>query len=178
MKRIAIIVGHRESSRGAAAGGMTEWNYNRRVAALCRNTLVARGVDAVMVYRPDEIRGLSKIPGILRDIKADLAVSLHCNSVANQGVTGTETWIGRESSRLLGAALQDAMVDLFGLRSRGVRTSGAGDRARGLLDAVDWIPAALCEPGFLSNPSDRSLLRARQSDYALVLTDVLEGFAR
>jgi len=92
---------------------------------------------------------------LANDRKADLFISLHCNSFHNSGPEGVEVWFKRrcEKSLSLAAELYLALLDLMpGIQGRGVKSSNDAPGGRlYVLENVD-MPAALIEFEFLSNP--------------------------
>lgn len=82
----------------------------------------------------------------------DVLISLHMNDVDDDSANGTETLFRDAKDRALAEKVQNAMVNITGLRNRGIkeRTDLAVLKFNGL--------AILLELGFIANDKDRTKL--------------------
>ena len=116
--------------------------------------------------------------GDVNDSNADYAIELHCNSVANKDVQGSETlhWHKSAKSQALALRLQKAVVELIGQRNRGPKPiSNTGTDTRGWRFLMKTkMPAVILEPFFLSN--DESLQKGLELREKLAVA-LAEAFA-
>lgn len=185
---IAIDAGHGGPYSNANANGLREKNVNLSIAYELRRVLIARGYRVVLVRTSDWDVELHDIPtwnwsdrsqmwffakdghrGIWSSTPkdelqgkvdranaagADLYVSIHNNGSVSRSVRGTESYgAARDPNGVRLASLVNAeIVKRTGLRNRGYH--------RADFYVLRWsnMPAVLVEGGFISNPSDASLL--------------------
>ncbi|SDD82218.1 N-acetylmuramoyl-L-alanine amidase [Rhodospira trueperi] len=171
MKKLAIVVGHTRTSVGAFAGApinQSEYDWNGDLAARMKAHAEEHLADAlaVEVFTRDDggVRGAYRRA---RAWGADAAMELHFNA-AGPGATGTETLYLTAASKVLAEAIQDATVDVLGLKDRGVKTphEASGGRGAHNLSQMGARPSILTEPFFGSNPADRATAHARKQDLA------------
>ena len=113
----------------------------------------------------DSLKERIKIPEVF---KADLFISIHCNSdLDNKDAKGIETWYkaNDENSKNLAQSLQNALADLNYTENRNLKTYESKDDALAVLELNKSIPA-LIELGFLSNPSDEKYLKSDRGQEA------------
>ena len=86
--------------------------------------------------------------------RADLFISIHCNSAARIEADGTETYYypGSRWGEQLARCIQFCLTDAMLTEDRGVKTADFQVLRETL------CPAVLVECGFLSNPIDREML--------------------
>ena len=107
----------------------------------------------------DSLKERIKIPEVL---KADLFISIHCNSdYTNKEAKGIETWYKSkdENSKNLALTIQNALINLNYTEDRKIKTYESKDDALAVLELNSSIPA-LIELGFLSNTSDERYLKS------------------
>lgn len=152
MKKIALVVGHSDRSRGACNKiGLCEYDYNKELADLISSLLVTLGeYDPVVVYR-DTYRDL---PNKINEIEPNLIISLHCNAF-NTKASGTETLYHHRSSmgREFAKIVQASMVEILGLPDRGIKSKTSEDRG-GYLLRYTHAPCLILEPFFIDNDDD------------------------
>jgi hypothetical protein len=172
MRKLAIIVGHTRSRGGAFAGApidQSEYDWNSDLAQRMKAHADQHLADAlaVEVFTRDD-GGVRGAYGRARAWGADAAMELHFNA-AGPGATGTETLYLTAASRVLAEAIQDATVDVLGLRDRGVKTphEASGGRGASNLSQMGLRPSILTEPFFGSNPADRDAAQTRKQDLAV-----------
>lgn len=87
-------------------------------------------------------------------LKADLFISVHCNSAANAAARGVETYAYQPSGNgeKLAGLVQEELVTATGLTNRGVRF------ANYYVLRKTAMPAILAELAFISNPQEEALL--------------------
>lgn len=96
--------------------------------------------------------------------KADVFISIHCNSHGDPAANGIEAWVHalqRNRADVLARSILEDMLRLpefGGVRYRGVKTSS---RLTVLHETYAYMPAVLIELPFLSNPNEAGLLADR-----------------
>ena len=171
MKIVCIDPGHGGKDPGATGGGVQEKAVVLNVAKKIGAFLEARGCTVMLSRETDVFVELSDRARMANAAKADLYVSIHCNSVRdNARATGMEVYHytrASEASKRAARVIYDKLLPVCGLRGRGVK---AKDLA---VLRETAMPAVLIELGFISNPSDRAKLTnfAWQDDAAQAIAD-------
>ena len=171
MKTICIDPGHGGKDPGATGGGVQEKAVVLNVARKIGAFLEARGCTVMLTRETDVFVELSDRARMANAAKADLYVSIHCNSVRdNARATGMEVYHytrASEASKRAARVIYNKLLPVCGLRGRGVK---AKDLA---VLRETAMPAVLIELGFISNPSDRAKLTnfAWQDDAAQAIAD-------
>jgi len=157
--KIAIAVGHsRSGDKGAiSVGGMSEWDYNVKLAALVQDWIVGNssGVSAKVIsdYAGESYSSaMSDAADQIKAFGADVAVELHFNS-ASASAQGFEHlyWSTSQEGKRLASLLVDEQAKAFPWQSnRGAKPKTGSDRGAGFLSKTH-CPAAICEPFFGSN---------------------------
>jgi N-acetylmuramoyl-L-alanine amidase len=160
----ALVVGHRESARGAVSSdkSLTEFAFNSELAKAIRQRVSKARVR--IVFRDNTPNGLSKLPAKINAIGPSFILSLHCNAF-NGTATGTETLYFHTSARgkKLASIVQERLLGALELKNRSIRSKKDGDRGAGVLKFTD-APCVICEPFFIDNDDDLDVaLRRRKS---------------
>ena len=190
VKTIVLDPGHGDNDKGASGTFVVEKKAVLAIAVKVRNLLVARGYNVIMTRSNDTFIPLDRRPYVAAANKADLFVSIHCNS-ASPFITGTETFaftpIGvtssnggtphgtktlgnlndRNNSRLA-LELQRSLVSQLGSVDRGVKFANF----KVLRDCP--CPAALVECGFISSRYEEKLL-AQDSYQNQIAAGIVKG---
>lgn len=183
-KLIVIDPGHGGSDPGAIGPRRTfEKKLNLDLSLMVKAILEKAGAKVVMTRQTDidlstpdasdrdELRARTMVAN---DRKADIFLSIHHNSSANSDLSGTTTYYYRKTlyDVVLAQCLQDAMVRGGGLDNIGVRT------ANFFVVKNTWMPAALLEVGFISNPQEEQTLGspAFQQRMALAIVAGIDQF--
>lgn len=156
MKIVCIDPGHGGKDPGATGGGVCEKDIALNVAKKIDAYLEAKGCTVMLTRETDVFVELSDRARMANSAKADLFVSVHCNSARdNARATGMEVYHythASEASKRAARVIYDKLLPVCGLRGRGVK---AKDLAV-LRETV--MPAVLVELGFVSNDGDRAKL--------------------
>lgn len=183
-KLIVLDPGHGASDPGAIGPrGSYEKTLNLNLGLKVKTILEQAGAKVVMTRQTDvdlstpdmsdrdELRARTMVAN---NRKADLFISIHHNSSANSDLTGTTTYYYRKSAYdvLLAQCLQSAMARGGGLDNIGIRT------ANFFVVKNTWMPAALLEIGFISNPQEEQILGspAFQQKMALAIVAGIDQF--
>lgn len=170
-KIIVIDPGHGGKDPGATGGGVQEKAVVLNVAKKIRAYLEARACTVMLTRETDVFVELSDRARMANAAKADLYVSIHCNSVeGNASVTGMEIYHythASDASKRAASAIYDRLLPASALRGRGVKA----DNFAVLRETK--MPAVLIELGFISNSGDRAKLTdsAWQDDAAQAIAD-------
>jgi N-acetylmuramoyl-L-alanine amidase len=152
---VVIDPGHGGKDPGATSyHGYYEKTVNLRIARKLASYLENRGVRVIMTRNNDTFIELNERAEIANRAGADLFVSIHCDSHQNRSQNGYTIYVARSaswSSKKTGAAINQAMGQT-GLSSVGIRNQDF----RVLVKTA--CPAVLVECGYLTNPSEASLL--------------------
>lgn len=90
---------------------------------------------------------------IARQFGGEIMISLHCNSGGGKP-NGTETFYRGGENRAMASALNEAVVEALGTRSRGPKTEK--DSQHATLAVMSFQPCFLIELGFLDHAGDRA----------------------
>ena len=159
-KLLALDPGHGGKDPGAIGpSGIQEKVINLAVAKKVVNFLKPV-VDVMLTRDTDKALGntlgadLSARASIANQAKADVVVSIHCNSADASSAHGTETFSYSDSvqGKLLAQKLQTRLVSALDLTDRGCKES------RFAVVRQTNMPAALVELAFISNPTEEALL--------------------
>lgn len=161
--KVCIDPGHGGFDPGAVGlSGAQEKVVTLAVAKQVASILRGVGVDVVLTRESDELLAgtINADLGMRYDkanwAKADVFVSIHCNSAADPKANGTETfhYTGSPAGKKLAGHIQARMVAALGLRDRGVKQANFA-----VLRGTN-MPAALAEIAFISNPDEEKLLES------------------
>lgn len=161
LKSVAICVGHsRIGDKGAiSVGGVTEWDYNKKVADALQTQLRHQGITSVVFddYPSDSYSGaMNWLARGIRKEKCDLAIELHFNSYAKDSASGYEYLYfegSKNGKRLANCFLKSHGESFTEQTSRGVKSTDTVQRGAAFLRRVP-PPAVICEPFFGSSPTD------------------------
>lgn len=183
-KLIVLDPGHGASDPGAIGPrGSYEKTLNLNLGLKVKAILEQAGAQVVMTRQTDvdlstpdmsdrdELRARTMVAN---NRKADIFISIHHNSSANSDLTGTTTYYYHKSGydALLAQCLQSTMVRGGGLDNIGIRT------ANFFVVKNTWMPAALLEIGFISNPQEEQVLSspAFQQKIAMAIVAGIDQF--
>ncbi len=147
--------------------GITEAEVNYSVAALLKQHLISEGLDVKLLQSANlcgENPRYTEVCRSANEWRADLFVSLHCNSFAREAARGAETWCYAPNSKGEVAAedIQKAIIEDFPeLVDRGVKYN-----KEFMVLKHTAMPAVLVEMGFISNSKDVKILMHKQSGLA------------
>lgn len=173
MKHLAIAIGHSPTSQGAS-GKLndkiwTEFSYNTDLANDIALQFVERcigdHVDVYLFRRQDSESPIHDLCGEINACNPNLAIELHCNSHADESISGTETlyWSRSKPGKEAAEIFQDCIAECLGLRDRGLKKITSVEQRGGTFLALTDCPSLILEPFFISNPSDLAIgLKARQ----------------
>lgn len=180
-KVIVVDAGHGGSSTGATGGGIKEKNITLQMALKLRAILEDCGAKVVMTRDRDIDVPLYDRPHLANDIDADLFVSIHNDSNgAQNSATGTSTYyhMNDPSSRALANIVQQSIIAVSGIPSRGALSDGVLYASGLAVLRVSTMPAILVEVAYINNTRDRRMLvdDAFQQRVAQAICDGLRSY--
>jgi len=161
-KTIVIDAGHGGKDPGALSIlGFKEKEVNLSIALKLENALRQKGYNVIMTRNTDTYVDLYERPKIANNVKADLFISIHCNSTLLNSVNGLELLYcpATESSYKtvdqypFAKSIHDSIVSSTGINSRGIKK-----RSDLVVLRLTNMPAVLIETAFLTNPDDSQKL--------------------
>lgn len=154
-KLIVIDPGHGGRDPGAVRQGIMEKDINLKIAARLFTLLLNRGIRTRMTRTDDSYVSLADRVRLANQIKAEIFISIHCNSAPTPEAGGIETlyYPGSRRGRKLAGKIQAELINNLKVKDRGIK-------ARSDLFVLKYtsMPAVLIECGFISNPAERELL--------------------
>ena len=106
IKRVVIDAGHGGKDTGAIGShGVREKDVSLAIAKRLEQRLRALGLEVVQTRADDRYVSLDDRTKIANDAKADLFLSIHCNSARRHKASGIETWTLNVASNRYAARL-------------------------------------------------------------------------
>lgn len=168
MKTIVVDAGHGGYDPGAVNGTRQEKNDNLRLALEVEKKLLAQGQKVIMTRVADTFVSLLERSAISNNNRADIFVSLHRNSVANNpSANGVEIWVQNGAPASTISYAQNVLNRIVGVgvqSNRGVRLGNYS-----VLRNTN-APAMLVELGFITNTVDNQLFDSNFDAYATAIT--------
>ncbi|MBE7033334.1 MAG: AMIN domain-containing protein [Ruminococcaceae bacterium] len=158
---IVIDAGHGGSDPGALGKNSNgkivaeESKINLKIALLVGKKLEASGIEVVYTRDDDSYVKLQERSELANEIECDLFVSIHCNSIENSSINGTQVYYhpASETGTELAENIYDELVDRTGLSPKNLQN---GSHLYVIRTTVS--PAVLVETAFISNANDRNYL--------------------
>lgn len=162
--RIVIDAGHGGEDPGAVGYNSSgkavayESHINLSIAKLVGGKLSANGVEVIYTRDKDKYIALSERSEIANESECDLFVSIHCNSIENGAIEGTQVYYhpASETGTVLAENIYKKMVSFTGLSPKGTQN---GSHLYVIRTTVS--PAVLVETAFISNEKDRNYLLSK-----------------
>ena len=172
-KTICLDAGHGGKDPGAVSGGVKEKDIALKMAKLIGGRLA--GYTVAYTRTDDSYVDLSERATCANRIKADLFVSIHCNSAANAQANGVEVFTHTSQSEGSMDAANTIYKKLFAAASMVGRGIKAANYA---VLRETKMPAVLVELGFISNAADHAKLTnpAWQEQAAAAITSGIEEY--
>lgn len=169
-KIVVIDAGHGDHDPGTAWAGVQEKDVTLSVSNAIVSLLEADPTIKVYATREDDsFLELMERSDFSNQIDPDLFISVHVNSVENNtAASGTETYYTEKAdtrNKTFATMVQEALVNEFGTRNRGVKTNTF------VVTKYTNAPAILIEIGFVTNDADRAMMTSSdfESRYASTL---------
>lgn len=163
-KAICIDAGHGGKDSGAVGNGLLEKDIVLNIAKKLKVMLIEKGFNVCMTREDDTFVELKDRCIIANKQKADIFVSIHCNSVENKSAFGFEIFHtqGSIQGQKLSADIKLAINENKELirTDRGIKTANFT-----VLTGTN-MPAVLIETAFISNGDDSKILKTKQTEFA------------
>ncbi|MDP4095095.1 MAG: N-acetylmuramoyl-L-alanine amidase [Bacillota bacterium] len=161
-KLVVIDPGHGGYDPGAlGTDGTYEKDINLAIALKLSDYLTGKGYRVLLTRSDDTFVPLIDRSNMANNAKADIFVSIHCNSL-NHKTSGTTTFTEplsghpvyspQEDSKRLATYVQSQLTAALGLPDRGVSEEGLS------VCRETNAPAILVETAFIDNPADEKML--------------------
>lgn len=143
---------------GAVGNGLKECDVALKIGTRLKNYLEKIGMETVLL----QVDGLGKIANAANESKANLFISIHCNSAAVDSARGTETfhWNGSDAGQKLATKIQYQITNSIDVINRGIKT------ANYTVLRLTEMPAVLVETAFINNVGDAKLLVEKEDEFA------------
>ncbi|MCX7781164.1 MAG: N-acetylmuramoyl-L-alanine amidase [Negativicutes bacterium] len=176
--RIVLDSGHSGSPDPGAVNstiGLKESDVTLAVAKLAKKYLLAVGHEVKLTrteWEQPETDDLSYRTALANDWGADIFISLHCNSAANESAKGYEVWTSPGDTlgdRLATYIYEQVAAEFPGRKGRTDYADGDPDKESRFYVLIHTdAPACLVEMAFISNDEEAGLLAdaAWQDRYA------------
>ena len=155
---IAIDAGHGGRDPGGIGKNRAyEKNFTLKIAKILQKRLQNDGANVIMSRTKDKNTSLVQRTRQANLSKADIFISIHMNSFKNNKANGTETYFYKKNDKKLALNLQKELTKTLKLKDNGLK------RNRLYVLKYSKMPAALVEPGFLTNPKDYNKLSKKNT---------------
>lgn len=174
MYNVVIDPGHGGKDPGACGNGLREKDINLSVALILKKKLepYKKEINLKLTRENDTFLELSDRVNISNAFKADLFVSIHCNSSDKLSAMGVETYCYRLSNNK-GASYIHSEI----LASKAYTNDRKVKEASFYVIKHTTAHAVLCELAFISNTTDAKILKEKQNDLAeAILKGILKYF--
>lgn len=150
---VVLDAGHGGHDRGGIPGQrISEKTIALDVTRRVRDILREEGMRTVMTRSDDTFIPLPKRVQIANSRSNAVFVSIHFNAAPRLGAEGVETYYYQSRAARLASRIHGKMARLGHWENRGIKRHGY------YVLRKTRIPAVLCEPGFLTNPTYGGLL--------------------
>lgn len=166
MAKVFIDPGHGGKDPGAVGNGIQEKNIVLPVSLRVGEILKQHKVEVAYSRTTDVFVELADRATMANKAKADLFVSIHCNSFSNATAQGVETfhYTGSTKGAAFAKSIQDSLISskLY-TKNRGVKVANFAVIRR------STMPAVLVEMAFISNKEDSDILKLKQEGLATAI---------
>jgi N-acetylmuramoyl-L-alanine amidase len=163
---VVLDAGHGGRDPGARGNQLIEKDVNLEIALKTGELLKQRGIRVEYTRNDDSFIGLEERSNIANNLNATLFVSIHNNANLLSTPNGTETYfyapqgipdlfVQRDERARLAKALQNQLVDKLQRKNRGVIEANFSVLRN------TYMPSALVEVAFISNPTEEALLQTK-----------------
>ncbi|HAG08411.1 MAG TPA: N-acetylmuramoyl-L-alanine amidase, partial [Desulfotomaculum sp.] len=163
---VVLDPGHGGNEPGAVGStGLKEKDVNLDVAKKVKKILTSQNIKTELTREGDNYVDLYERSGMANNFGASVFVSIHMNAHENRGANGTSVFyycyfneqkkeeiVRQEKSKELANIVQQNLLNLLGLKDRGVQ------QANFAVLRTTSMPAVLIEAAFISNYTEENLL--------------------
>ena len=152
---IILDAGHGGKDPGAVANDISEKDITLSISLKTKDLLENAGYKVAITRKEDTFLSLDDRASYANRKKANIFVSIHCNSSEDGEGKGIETFYSEyneESAKNLAELIQNSIIEQTAAKDREVKTANYTVLVR------TKMPSVLVETGFLTNETERSLL--------------------
>lgn len=164
MYKICIDAGHGGIDTGATADRIHEKDIVLDISKKLKQLLEKQNLQVYLTREQDKFVDLKDRAIIANNLKADIFISIHCNSATNKDAHGFEIYHtqGSNKGQKLSADIKLSINENKDIirADRGIKTANFTVLTNTNMTAV------LIELAFISNYQDRHLLQTKQQEYA------------
>ncbi|MGP1411487.1 MAG: N-acetylmuramoyl-L-alanine amidase [Peptoanaerobacter stomatis] len=176
MYKICIDAGHGGKDSGAVADNLKEKDIALSISTKLKKLLEQHNIQVYMTRTDDRFVDLKDRCTIANNLKADIFISIHCNSAENKQAYGFEIYHTQSSiqGQKLCADIKLAINENKEIIriDRGIKTANFT-----VLTGTN-MPAVLVETAFISNTEDSKILKTKQSEFAqAICKGILDYFS-
>lgn len=164
MPKICIDPGHGGKDSGAIGLDLQEKNIVLSISKKLKSLLQEKGLTVYMTREDDRFIELKERCVIANNLKADLFISIHCNSAENKKAYGFEIYHSPASMK--GQKLCADIKLAINENKDIIRTDRGIKTANFTVLTNTNMPAVLVETAFISNTDDREILKTKQNEFA------------
>jgi len=153
-------VGYNKSGKAVAY----ESHINLAIALLVGEKLENDGIRVIYTRDSDKYISLKERSELSNNSECDMFVSIHCNSIENGAINGTQVYFhpASENGTVLADNIYKNIVDMTGLAPKETQNG-----AHLYVIRTTTSPAVLVETAFISNESDRNYLISKEGQNTL-----------
>ena len=163
-KLVVIDAGHGGEDPGAVGYNSSgnavayESHINLAISLLVGEKLEKDGINVVYTRDKDKYITLQERSELANEIECDMFVSIHCNSIENAQINGTQVYYHPDSEigTVLAENIYNNMVEMTSLSPKETQNGSHLYVIR-----TTTSPAVLVETAFISNESDRNYLLSK-----------------
>lgn len=158
-KVVVIDAGHGGKDSGAKFSDATEKILTLNVASKLANEMSLAGAKVIMTRSTDEFIALEKRASIANEAGADLFISVHINSSAKVGMSGSISFYHGPNTvkELLARSIETEIAAVSQLPSLGAWSDKRIYPTKGFAVLRQTkMPGVLLELGFINHPKDRA----------------------
>jgi N-acetylmuramoyl-L-alanine amidase len=175
----ALVVGHSAGKKGSVSAGISEWDFNLKVALEANTFLNNELKRTSMIFLRNDRHyehAMMDLVDQINAVKPKCIVSLHYNALGtNTRADGCTSlyFPGSKEGERLASSMCSAFENVVGLRNRGPRATmkSLGSYVQLYILTQTKAPATIIEPFFGTNREDRQkAIKARNNgDYSFAV---------
>ncbi|HWK24339.1 MAG TPA: SH3 domain-containing protein [Ureibacillus sp.] len=156
LKGLTIVLdpGHGGNDKGTTgARGTNEKDITLKTVEMLKSKLRSAGAEVIMTRESDVYVDLRKRVSIAHQNSADAFISIHYDATSDSSISGFTTYYTNSYQKELAEYVHKGLSDKVTLRNRGVQPGNY------LVTRENKQVAILIELGYLSNPSEESIVK-------------------
>ena len=177
---VLLDAGHGDTDKGAlgpmSVFGPTEKDINLSITLYTKEYLETLGAKVILIRKDDTFYSLSKRVETIRQMRPDISVSIHGNSLDLSSdyskTSGFLTYYSYDLFGKLSSFINDSITEELSLNKRAPRQKSLS------LTRFTTCPSVLLETSFLSNPWDYEylLMEDNQKDFGIAIGNAIKEY--